>query len=268
MTAAIARKEMSWNAMTDYERAVCYYTLPKVVNPISYGIIVAYAVCLFEAVGALVIGVVLDNRAWTVAGTAAFIGIIVFGMIVFTVRAFVNEVRQRKALAAARNLPAAAEPDADVPDPFANHLLLAYAINDPMKVFLCQQGVPAFKYEVHRAARGRSWTIRSAADNVLRVQAAGGPRSFMFEAALPGRFNVYAEEERIGGIERKRSFSAPTVEITALWPEPRAYVIKQQSIHWNNCIIGRIYFLRGMCYLDIDKHLYNDVLLAYFVTRI
>ncbi len=254
--------------MTEYERAVCYYTLPKVINPISYGIIVAYAVCLFEAVGALVIGVVLDNRTWTVAGTAALVGIIIFGMVVFTVRAFMNEVRQREALAAARNLPAAAEPVEDVPDPFASHVLLAYRLDSPGTIYLCGPGESLPRYEVHRLAQGKSWKIQTAGKPELRVDAVGGGRSFLFEATLPGRFTIHAGEERIGRIERRLSFTAPIVEVISTQPEPRTYVVKQQSIYYKDCIAGRIYFLRGVYYLDVDKHFFNDALLAYFITRL
>ncbi len=268
MTAISTPKEMPWNRMTDYERAVCYYTLPKVINPISYGIIVAYAVCLFEAVGALVIGVVLDSRTWTVAGTAALVGIILFGMVVFTIRAFINEVRQREALAAARNLPAAMESVEDVPDPFAHHLLLAYRLDAPGTIYLCGSGESVPQYEVHCSAQGKSWTIQAAGTPGLHIRAAGGPRSFLFEAVLPGRFSIYAGEDCIGRIERRLSFTAPIAEVVCEQPEPRTYVVKQQSICCKDCIIGRIYFLRGVYYLDIDKQFFNDVLLAYFITRL
>jgi len=50
------------DTISDYERAVCYYTLPRVTSRVTLALVIAYAVCVFEALGALCIGVLFDNR--------------------------------------------------------------------------------------------------------------------------------------------------------------------------------------------------------------
>ena len=60
--------------MTPYERAVCYYTLPKVIHPITLGLIWVYALCVIEAVGAFSYGVYTGDMDWTMAGFYSFAG--------------------------------------------------------------------------------------------------------------------------------------------------------------------------------------------------
>lgn len=89
------------SAITDYERAVCYYTLPKVITPVTIGLLSAYALCVIEAVAALAYGLYVGNRTWTLSGFYCLIGIIVFGMLAFTVRALWGDWRRRAALSIA-----------------------------------------------------------------------------------------------------------------------------------------------------------------------
>lgn len=265
----MARQETRTDRPTDYERAVCYYTLPKVINPITYGIIVAYAVCLFEAVTALVIGVVLDNRTWTVAGTVALVGMIVFGIAVFTARALINDVRERKALAAARTVPEPIEPVADIPDPFAGHLLFKYPRDGQGNVYLCERGEMVLRYHVEHAKGQKWWRVTTPEKkDVFRIRSFGGVRSFLFEALQPGRLGVYVGDELAAQIDRRFSFTSSVFEITTLLPESGRYVVREQGIYYDRCLVGRIYELRGAAYLDMDKHLYGEAMLAHFITSV
>ena len=88
--------------LSDYERVVCYHTLPRTSHPLTLGLIVAYAVCLLEAVAAIGVGVYLEKPLWLRTGAACIVGLILFGIVVFTIRAFLSELRSRKALAAAQ----------------------------------------------------------------------------------------------------------------------------------------------------------------------
>ncbi len=254
--------------VTDYERAICYYTLPKVVSPVTYGIVVAYSVCLFEAVGAVVIGTLLNSRVWIIAGYAALAGIIVFGLLVFMARALVNEVRQRKMLAVARGVPDAAGAETEVPDPFANHILLKHPLEARGRLFVCTENDATIKYFVDSAPNRRWWKIKTPQDvEVCHLEALGRFRRFTFIGGLPHRLGVYAGEEEIAQIVRRFSFTVPYVEIRCRIPEPRVYVVRQEGIYWGDCLIGRIYSLRRSFYLDMEKYLFHDAVLAYFVTK-
>lgn len=254
--------------ITDYERAICYYTLPKVVSPVTYGIVVAYSVCLFEAVGAVAIGTLLDSRVWIIAGYSALAGIIVFGLLVFMARALVNEVRQRKMLAVARGVPDAASAGAEAPDPFANHVLLKHPLDARGKLFVCTENDATIKYFVDSAPNRRWWKVKTPQDvEVCRLESLSKVGSFVLGGGLPRRLGVYAGEEEIAQIVRRFSFTVPYVEIRCRIPEPRLYIVRQEGIYLGDCLIGRIYSLRRSFYLDMDKYLFHDAVLAYFVTK-
>ncbi len=262
----MAREMATSDLPTAYERAVCYYTLPKVTHPVTYGIIAAYAVCLFEAIAALIVGVTMDSRPWTVAGTFALVGIIVLGIAVFTARALMNDVRQRKALATAAKVTAEPEaPDDDIPDPFADHMLLRRALAQPATIYECgAQETPL--YRVEPGAKRRSWRVVAPdGGEVCRAQAHGGAQSFLFDAWTPGRVNVHVGDELVAHLEGRFSFTRPRVDISVLFPEERHFTARQQGIYYGHCLIGRIYTLRHSVYLDVNRFFFNEALLAYFV---
>lgn len=262
----MARDTVTVDHPAPYERAVCYYTLPKVNNPVTYGIIIAYTVCLFEAVAALVFGAVMENATWTRAGTFALVGIIVLGIAIFTARALINEVRQRQALAVAASVSKAPEPDdEDIPDPFEEHLLFRSPLVDRGTLFQCAEGEETPRYRVAKNGKGK-WRITGPDENeVCQIQALGGVQSFLFDAWKPGRVNIFVGEERVGHLEGRFSFTKPAVDISVVFPEERHYVVRQQGIYFSHCLVGRIYTLRHSRYLDVNRHFFNESLLAYFI---
>ena len=48
--------------LNDFERAICYYTLPRVARPVTFGLIAAYVLCLAEAFAVFVYGVAMAMR--------------------------------------------------------------------------------------------------------------------------------------------------------------------------------------------------------------
>ena len=60
---------------------------------------------VFEASAAVIYGLLWDNPAFAKGGAAALGAIVVFGVVVFTARALLNEVRMRRALAVAQAVP-------------------------------------------------------------------------------------------------------------------------------------------------------------------
>ena len=67
--------------LSDYERVVCYNTIPRVASPVTLSLVLVYGFCLLEAVLALAYGLAAHRHGWTVAGAASLAGLVVFGMV-------------------------------------------------------------------------------------------------------------------------------------------------------------------------------------------
>ena len=78
----MARIDMPPEHLTDYERAICYYTLPKITHPVTFGLLAVYVVCIIEALGVLAYGATTHREGITRAGLLAVGGIVAFGVIV------------------------------------------------------------------------------------------------------------------------------------------------------------------------------------------
>jgi len=256
--------------LTQYERAVCYYTLPRVTRPLTYGLIVAYGVCLAEALGATVFGVLTGSRVWTVAGTVCLVAMVVFGMVVFTLRTFLNELRQRRALADARAVPDAV--DSDLPDPFAGHLLLRHPRDDLGHMFTCCTDPPEREYRVRRVGsrRSRAWEIdlpEGGAPCVVRQL--GAPPSFSFGGSPCGNLLVSRDGVELARItSRGFSLSGDRTDVRVFDPEDMRYRIEHRCIYHADRLVGRIYFLRRSLYLDIENDHFNLGILAYYAVAL
>mgnify|MGYP006279766985 CR=1 FL=1 len=251
--------------LTEYERAVCYYTLPRVVRPVTFGLVVAYTVCLVEAVAALLIGLLVESRVWTLAGAFATAAIVLFGLIVFMVRALINEMRQRSALAEARGVPDVLEDNEDFPDPFAGHLLLARPNGARGHLYACTENDSTIRYFVSTGEHGRRWHIRDPQDN--EVCTAARARRWT-DVGFRTRIRVYRGEQLLGRIVREPGLNGPHAHVYDLAGEtPREYVVRDNGIFFEGNLAGRIYALRGACYLDIEQAHFNRALLAHFVSH-
>lgn len=253
-------------AITPYERAVCYYTLPKVIHPVTLGIIVVYAICVLEAIGVLAYGLYTKDMQWTSAGAYSFAGIVAFGLIVFFFRALINDVRERKALAEARNSPMHT-PAEDVPDPFAEHLLLSHPLHAPGSLFECALGDDTMRYVIEHHPHSRKWVVR-APDGapLLEVRVLRGVASFSFSMDRPALMGVYRNDTEIGQIKRVGGLTESRTEITCEALAPKYLLIKNRGIYVGGVQLGRIYSLRGNDYLDVHRDAFNDALLGYFAT--
>jgi hypothetical protein len=255
--------------LSDYERAVCYHTLPRVSHPLTLGLIVAYAICLIEALGAIAIGFYFERPWWFKLGIASLIGLIFFGLIVFTIRAFINELRRRRMLAAAHGVPDARASAHDLPDPFADHILLHHKSHVRGTVYNLTDNDDASGYEVKTSTSHGWWTITNLqTQEVLRVDTMERGKSFQFGVNLPALMKVTRGGAEVARIRRRFSLNEPNVEIELFDPESQVLRLRNQGIFWNNRLVGRVYFLRGSFYLDVHKQYFNDGVLAYFVTEI
>jgi hypothetical protein len=259
--------ELPRDHLTDYERAICYFTLPNVVYPINSGIIVAYAVCVFEAAGALVIGLVLQNPAWMLAGAAALWGIVLFGLVVFTGRALLSELRRQRALAQAHGVPNAHDDADDLPDPFAGHILLRHPAATRGKLYSCTAPGDTIQYFVDSAPGGRWWKIRSPHDiDVCEVRASHPWWRWATGLSTPRQLSVRCGDLEVAAVLPILSLSGPAVSVRCYLPEPREYQIRQFGIFHQDRLVGRIYWLRQSCYLDLEENHLHPGILAYYVT--
>lgn len=252
--------------ITPYERAVCYYTLPKVIHPVTLGIIIVYGVCVLEALLAFGYGIYTKDMDWISAGSYAFAGIVIFGLVIFFVRALLNDVRQRKALAEARNSPMLT-PAEDVPDPFAEHLLLKHPVHAQGTLFECSAGDDSRRYVVEHRPHSREWIVRAAdGAELFTVRVLRGVRSFSFSMGRPRLMGVYRDGVEVARILRRGGLSETVTEIASETLSPKLLIVRNRGIYIGGALRGRIYGLRGNDYLDIHREALNDALLGYFVT--
>ncbi len=79
----MSKSTSSEDRLTAYERAVCYYSLPRQKHPVTFVLIVAYGVCFLEALGALIYGCVSGAEVWRRWGTITLVASIIFGIAAF-----------------------------------------------------------------------------------------------------------------------------------------------------------------------------------------
>jgi len=253
--------------LSDYERAICYFALPRVISPVNPGLIAAYAVCLSEAVGALLIGLILHHHTWILAGSISLWGIIFLGVVIFTGRALLNDFRQRRLLDQARGVPDARKEANDLPDPFEGHLLLQHPAGAEGRLFACNDADAVIRYFVDNNPRERRWNIRTPQDaEVCSVTAYRHWWSWSLGSSGPCSLTVRSGETLIAHVYPVFSFAGGTLRIQCLSPETHTYMIRQFGIYDGKTLVGRIYALRDSFYLDIDETHFNESILAYFVS--
>lgn len=251
--------------ITAYERAVCYYTLPRVANPLSYGLIVVYTICVIEAIAAIAIGLWFEHEIWLKAGLYAFVFIILFGMAAFFVRAVMGKTQVQRILREARLVPDVVEDDSDLPDPFESHVLLRYPRHTTEALFALTEDNGNIHFLAERASNGEWWHVRTAQDEEFcRVKSAGGIRSFFLNLEEPGNLTVHHDERYIAAIQLRFAFQAPVSEILYQDSDKRLKV-QRRGIYDGNRLVGRIYYLRDGLYLDINRDYLDEAVIGYYV---
>lgn len=252
--------------ITPYERAVCYYTLPKVTHPVTLGIILVYTLCVLEALAALAYGLYTKDMDWITGGAYAFAGIVGFGVVVFFARALLNDVRRRKALAEARRSPMAT-PAEDVPDPFADHVLLMHPAHASGSLFECSGGDDTMRHVVEHLPHSREWIVRNSdGAEQFRVRVLKGVSSFSFSMGRPRLLGCFRGGHEFARVLRRGRLGGAITEITSESQPPRLLHIRAQGIYIGGALHGRFYELRGNDYLDVHRDVLNDALLGFFVT--
>lgn len=251
--------------ITAYERAVCYYTLPRVANPLSYGLIVVYTVCVIEAMAAIAIGLWFEHDIWLKAGIYAFVFITIFGIAAFFVRAVMGKTQVQRILREARLVPDVEDDNSELPDPFATHVLLRYPRHVTEALFAITEDNGDIHFLAERASSGEWWRVRTAQDEeYCRVKAAGGIRSFFLNLDEPGNLTIHRNESYIAAIQLRFAFKAPASEIIYQDSDKRLKV-QRRGIYHGQRLVGRIYYLHDGLYLDIERDYFDEGVIGYYV---
>jgi hypothetical protein len=264
--------------ITAWERAVCYYTLPRVITPVAYGLIVIYTILLFQGLAIMIAGVVIPDTAWVRFGSTAIIVLVMGGLAVFMARALVNDIRTRRALGAAAGVPDPGDSDSgeDLPDPFEGHILLKRPVRVPGTLYSCTTEDASIQYFIEHDARKRSlfplarrdwWRIKTPQDEeVCTIEIERGGGSFLI-GSLPGRLRVTRNGDGIAHIHTRFGVTVPGTQIHMENHETPGYLIRNRSIDHAGRLVGRIYRLRYSCYLDIEEKHFNEGILAWFIVE-
>lgn len=249
--------------LTDYERAVCYYTLPKVSNPLTLGLIVAYCVCFLEALAAMCYGLYFDQPFLNKWGVPIFGVTVAFGVAAFFVRSLRDEIRKRSALAWARGIPDAVGAGADLPDPFAGHLLLRHDRHKPTFEMDVTDNAGETKYTVTMDGGHRGWQISNPMGE-LNVRVLPGGRSFFFDRGSPGRLSMKRKGTDVATTRRRFVLGAATTEINLVGGDQ--IISRGSGLFVGDKLVGRIYYIRRFIYLDIEEDSFHDGVLGFFVS--
>lgn len=263
----MAKADLPEDHLSDYERAVCYYTLPRMRHPLTFGLIVAYAICVFEAAAAVIYGFLWENdTVWNV-GVYALGGMIVFGLVVFFIRALIDDVRKRKLLLHARKIHAAPQNLSDLPDPFQNHILLRRPFAISSELYACTETDDTIRYIVESALDEGWWKVKTPQDSlVCEIRVLQGPGSFFFGQELPKCVGIFKEGQEIAQICRRFSFDAVKGAIQREKLGKPALTLRQAGLYLEERLVGRLYHLRNSYYLDVEADHFDETVLAYFVS--
>lgn len=259
----------STHPLTAYERAVCYYSLPRVTHPMTLGLVMAYLLCLFEALALFLYGLIGDHEKLTRWGIVLLVAIIVFGLVAFMIRAFLNDVRERKLLHMANRVPDVSgniPSDSDLTeDPFEDHVLLYYALHHPgktMDVFdINQQRC----YTVAHNGRRQIAVSDPQGNELFSVNTRGVGGSFSLADQRASKAVVMKDEVEVANLQRRFSLSLSRFEIFVSDLSVPRFFVSGGSIYEDEHLIGRTYSIRGQLYLDIREDCLHDGILGYFI---
>jgi hypothetical protein len=253
--------------ISDYERAVCYYAYSRSSANVTLALILVYGLCLLEAAGALVYGFLSGERIWATVGMVALAGMILFGVVVFSARALAAEIRRRRTLAIADREP---DPEAskELPDPFADHVLLLRPADEGRESFDITDRDGDTLYRVRIEEDGRLRRVLDAEENpVIDVRIPQFSHSFALEGMLPQRAEIYVGDESVARIRQRFSFGPTSAEIVeGRIPEIRRFNLRETAIFQGNRLVGRIYLLRDHAYLDVERSALGKALLGLLVS--
>ncbi len=249
--------------LSDYERAVCYFTLPKLVyqiNPVSLFI---YSVFVIFSFALTFWGLLLGIQKLSYAGTIALVVITLLGFILFTVKSLVGELRWRKCLAEAHG--STKEETLDFPDPFEKHELYLISLKEKGGALSsCVNRAGEIQYFIE--AKNHGWLVKDALEKeICTIFIKRSWFSISFTYKKPSVLDVYQNEKKIACIKPRFSFYGSAYLINIYDPQPETYWLIQSGIFHQGELVGRIYQLRKILYLDIQKEHFNLGVLAFLI---
>ncbi|HOK09524.1 MAG TPA: hypothetical protein PLT82_04580 [Candidatus Hydrogenedens sp.] len=251
--------------LSDYERAVCYFTLPRIVYRLNPILLLVYFIIVFVSFSVTCWGLILGNQQVLYIGTVSLVFITLFGIIFFTGRALLNELRWRKYLAEAHV--AVQQNIVDLPDPFLNHNL--YIIPGDVRkegLFPCVNSEGEIYFFVEEKEKEKKWIIKDPLEKeICYILAKRSWFSITFTSTAPKILDVYKENKHIATIKPKFSFFGSAYVVTLFGNNSEPYWVLQSGIFLHDELVGRIYQVRRNLYLDIKKEHFNLGLLSFFI---
>lgn len=251
--------------LTEFERAVCYDTLPQFTRPLANGVVFGYAGLLIGSFLVLAYGVREDLNPWKLWGAALLGATVSAGIVGFLYRALYYAIRQRNALLSAHEMPNVESGFDELPDPFASHTLLRYCRVGKLENKTLTGNRGETVYTATRTT-GHGWDVHDpAGELVFTIRASRPPRSFSFDWGVPSQFHVLRGDTVVAEIERPRTIGRGRIEIRSQEKPARAIVFRDGGFFDGDDLFGRVYVMRNYLYLDVRKSCLNDAVLAFFV---
>ncbi|GEM_PF-1226733 len=252
--------------ITDYERAMCYFTFPKISYIISPGVVFLYTLLIILSFSILFVGIAYDNL--TIANLGGILAIIVAagGVLVLVGRTVVYEYRWRKYLEGANNIPQ--QIASELPDPFQNHTLICISVETrDSNLFPCIDRSGEVIFFVEEVEKDRKWIIKSPQDiEIAKIEGKSSLFTFVISYKLPLKLRVYEGENLSYLVKPKWSLFNINFIVSDYKQTPNVhYIILDTGIFLNKKLIGRFYQLRKFFYLDVEQPHFNLGLLALLI---
>lgn len=253
--------------LTEYERAVCYSTIPRLTHPLTYGLIIVYGFVLLATFLLMAYGLNTEHAFWGRWGPIAFGVAVVAGLVGFMARAIVNQIHERGALAEAEAMPSVESSSDDLPDPFEGHVLLRYPRHHEGDRVEITDNRGRTVYVVMRQHGGMRWELLDPmGETLLTVESPRGERSFAFNVGVPRYLLVRRADEQTAVLKRRFSFGRSVVDISCNRNGAQDYVFRAGGFYRGGKLLGRIYFIRNYAYLDLRQTALNDGTLVLFTS--
>lgn len=252
--------------LSDFERAIAYFTLPGIRRPIPAWVYAVFTVALIASLVAFVWGLRTDGGALEMIAGIALGIVIVAGMAVFFGHAIRIEIQEREALASAHEMPNA-ESDFDAAlDPFAKHVLLARPWRRGRDEIPVRDRKGGLVKTLNVDASRSGWTLLGAdGAEEFRIRVHDGGVSFSVDSGTARGADAVVQDEVRATVKRRWTWGLDRVLAEQFAPTRRSYAIENGAIHHDGVIVGRVYYIRRTAYLDIEAEHLNEATLTYFL---
>lgn len=252
--------------ITDYERAMCYFTLPRISYIISPGVVFLYALFLILSFSILFIGIAYNSPLIANIGGISAIIVAVMGALILIVRAIINEYKWRRCLEEANNIPQ--QVASELPDPFHNNTLICIPLEKrDNTLFPCVDRAGEILYFIDEAMKNRKWIIKTPQDiEIAKIEGKANLFTFVISYKLPLVLRIYENEKLSYIVKPKWSLFSVAFTVFDHRQTPTiVYTISDTGIFLNKKLVGRFYQLRKCFYLDIQQEHFNLGFLALLI---